>query len=164
MDKMYYFKIVDWRISYNKEVEIKVLPHLKKFIPKFFKQQEPVKVDFNTSMGTAFNSVLRKKSNYRKDRDRYTSSMRFLLNDDLSKLSLQHQYLVQFNVEFDRIFKESMYSWVLAQSNLCASDSQAVRNFLEYYNINEGELSFDSAYTMYNRYKKEYFKNKRAVV
>ncbi|GHE64852.1 hypothetical protein [Roseivirga thermotolerans] len=155
---------MDWQISYDKEVEIKLLPHLKKFIPKFYKQSEPIKVDFNTSLGTAFHSVLRKKFNYKKDRERYTSSLRFLLNQDLSKLSLEHQFLVQFNVEYDRIFKENLYSWVLGQSYLCTSDSQAVRNFLNYYNITEDDLKFESARTMYLRYKTDYFKKNRSVL
>lgn len=153
---------MDWQITYDREVEIKVLPHLKKFILKFYKQQQPVKVDFNTSMGMAFDSILRKKAVYRKDRDRYTASLRFLLNDDLSKLSLQHSFLIQFNVVYDRIFKEQLYSWVMGQAYLAASDSQAVRNFLAYYSISESELSFDTARTIYLRYKTDYFERKRA--
>ena len=54
---MNYINTVEWRIGYGKEVQISLLPHLKKFILKFHKQQEPVKVDFNSSLGVAFNSV-----------------------------------------------------------------------------------------------------------
>lgn len=161
---MNYINTVEWRIGYGKEVQISVLPHLRKFILKFHKQQEPVKVDFNSSLGVAFNSVLRKKNSYRKDRERYTSKLRFLLNDDLSKLSLHWAYLHQFNVEYDRIFKEQLYMWVMAQASLMVSDSEAIRNFLAYYDISEGDLSFDSARTMYNRYKTDYFKKRRAIV
>ncbi|NVJ47304.1 MAG: hypothetical protein HWE07_09255 [Cytophagia bacterium] len=155
---------MDWQISYDKEVEIKLLPHLKKFILKFYKQQEPICVDFNTSLGTAFNSVLRKKISYRKDRERYTASTRFLLNQDLSNLSLQHAYLVAFNVEYDRHFMDAVCVWVEAQANLNLNESQAVRNFLAYYNISESEYSFDSLRTKYNRWKTDYYKRKRKPV
>lgn len=152
---------MDWQISYDKEVEIKLLPHLKKFILKFYKQSEPVRVDFDMSIASVFDSVLRRKNIYRKDRDRYTAPLRFLLNKRLSELSLEHKYLVQFNVEFDRIFKDNLNQWVLAQANVGVSDSQAVRDFLDYYNIREDELSFDTARSMHRRYKTDYFRRKR---
>lgn len=144
----------------SKEIEFPILPHLKKYIYKFYRLEvsTPVKVTMHSSLGIAMKHVLReKKKANKKDLDRYAERMLFILPSDMCTLEIRSSFVVNFNVHYDRIFKEQMRQWVQAQWEAGINNRVALQNFLAYYNIKDHEYSYDNAQRDWLRFKnKEY--------
>ena len=137
-----------------KSFTIPILPHLKKFILKFHRTNEPLKVEATNSVGIVLQRVVTNKKKVNpKDIDRYTDRLRVDLNKVISNWECRPSYLIMFNVEYDRFFKECLFTWVLSQENMGINNSQAIKNFLEYYNIREDEYSWNTAFRAWTRWK-----------
>lgn len=152
----------------SKEVDLSILPHLKKFIYKFYDLPEglPVEVNLKNGMGIAMKHVLREKKKLHKSyNERLSDSITFVISSDLAHLSLTPAFLLNFNLHFDRIFKEHLRQWVIAQWELGISNRQAIKNFLNCYKIKESEYSYDNAQRDWLRFKnKEYDSTKNTSV
>jgi hypothetical protein len=153
----------------SREIEIPILPHLKKFINKFYQfNGEPFEVTLDNPIGIAMKHVLkdRKKVDL-KLVERCTTTARFQLASDFTKYELRMSFICQFNREFDRIFKNMMYLWIMAQFEVGINNRVAVKNFLRQFEISDNEYSYESAYRAWSRYKKDEYrriKNKRGVL
>lgn len=153
-----------------KLVTIPIYPHLKKFIFKFYEipPDSPfIDLERHTGLYVAMNSCIRSKQKKRSARDEYTGTERytepvtFLLTSKLSRLTLTHAIVIRFSNEFDKLFKESFYQWVIAQDNSGLNNSEAIRSFKAHYNIIEGEYSFENFRRLWRRYNEKARKMKK---
>lgn len=141
-----------------KEVDFPILPHLKKYIYQFYKidKNMPVRVTVRSSLGIAMKHVLRERKKVnRKVLDRYTERITFSLSDSFANLELRSSFIIQFNVEYDRVFKENMRTWIMAQYDSGINNRLSIMNFLKFYNIKESEYSYDSAQRDWTRFKNQ---------
>lgn len=149
-------------------VTVSILPHLKKFIYKFYDlpKDQPVKVEMTSSMGIAMKFALRdKKKLHRNYSDKLNEeSIQFELCHRLKKLSLSPALIKSFNQHYHRIFKEQMRLWVMAQWEVGINNRQAIMSFLKYFNIKENEYSYESAQRDWLRFKNKESKNNGAML
>lgn len=146
-----------------KIVDFPILPHLKKYIYTFYRldKSEPVPVNMRSSIGIAMKHILREKKKVnKKDIDRYSERVSFDLCDRLGRFQLKYSLVIQFNIEYDRVFKENLRQWVMAQFENGVNNRVAVMNFLKYYNIKEDEYSYESAYRDWLRFKRKEYDRK----
>lgn len=135
-----------------KLVTIPIYPHLKKFIFRFYDipPGNYIELERHTGLHVAMTACIRSKQRKRTARDEYTGTERytepvtFLLTSKLSRLTLTHSILVRFSNEFDKLFKEAFYQWVIAQDNSGINNSEAIRGFKQHYGIIEAEYSFEN--------------------
>ncbi len=145
-----------------KERTISTYPHLKKFIYKFYDihKDEPVRITMRSSMGIAMKHALKeKKKVHPKEIERMRAHMNVVISSHrLADMELRLSILHNWNLEYDRIFKEHLCTWVKAQFNAGINNRQGILNFLAEYNIKESEYSYDNAQRHWLRFKnKEYF-------
>lgn len=141
----------------NKEVIFPILPHLKKFIIKFYKlEKAPYYIDLHSPVGLVISNVLRSKQLTcrlsAKDKEKYTAHFHCILSKRMSELEIRTSYLIRFNMEFKQIFRDQLCNWVMAQSQVNIPYYKSVELFLVYYDIKESEYSYDAALRMWNRY------------
>lgn len=139
-------------------VTIRTYPHIKKFIEKFYRTDEEgtVRIDSHTMAGVLIGITLDNKHKIAATKvERMSVEMSLSLNTKNSRKSLTNPVLLQFNIEFDKLFKEQLYNWVIAQSKVGVPVSDAIRNFMKEYKIYEGEYSYDNAYRAWIRYKND---------
>lgn len=144
----------------TKTVEIAIFPHLKKFILKHYKIEpgEPVYVSMHNTLGITMKHVLKEKVKIsNRHQNRLTEKITLELCKSLSGRELRRSYLLQFNIEYDRVFKDFYRVWVTGMTTEKVPESEAIKRFLEYYNIKETEYSYLSAQRDWSRFKnKEY--------
>lgn len=144
-----------------KEVSFPIYPHLKKFIYQFYSipKDQMVRVTMRTSMGIAMKHLLRekKKANL-KEVERYTDRLCLLLVGEFEDLECRPSFIANFNIHYDRIFKEKLCIWVIAQHEVAIPASRSIKNFLEHFNIKESEYSYETAQRHWLRFRNE-FKN-----
>lgn len=145
----------------NRVVRVPIAPHLKKFILKQYKYEEPVPVQLKTLLGQQVYSLLRDKTRQKTNYDKYTEELQLELSDMLSDFEYRLSKVVLLNVYFEKIFKSTMYTWILAQDMEGRPPYHGVRSFLKFYNITEEEYSSESAYRAWLRYKNNEYKKHR---
>jgi hypothetical protein len=149
-----------------KIVTIKTYPHLKKFMKKFYPQNSDgsTRIDDHRMAGVLLGITLDKKHKVsQKYTDRMTDEIRLSLNRRISRKSLTNAVLLQYNVEFDKLFKDQLCLWIIAQSKLGVTASESIANFREEYKIYEGDYSTENMYRAWTRFKNdEYHRLKSA--
>lgn len=141
-------------------IDFPIFPHLKKFIYSFYDYptSEPIEINMRMSLGIAMKHVLRekKKANL-KNLERYEERIQLLIGGEFLDLELRPAYIVNFNMHYDRMFKEFMYTWIKAQELSGINNRQSIQAFLQRFNIKENEYSYDAAQRQWLRFKnKEY--------
>ncbi len=155
-----------------KVITFPVYPHLKKFIYRFYEIPDQREIDLeryiHTSMYVAITATIKSKRKKKTSRDeysgteRYTDQISFILTASLSKHTLINPILIRFSNEFDKVFKESFYQWVIAQEHAGINNSEAVRTFKSKYGITENDYSTDNFRRLWLRFGE--YKKKRQVI
>jgi len=137
---------------------IQVFPHLKKFIAKTY-GAGVIRTDESTVFGRLVTAALR-DNRIRKDFNhldwhmKTTAQISIQLTTEQSGLGPKLGKLGRLNLDMDRVFKESLSGWILAQKQAGVMAYTACKAFLEFYGIDDSEYSLDAAYKHWQRSKK----------
>ena len=147
----------------SKIVKIPFLPHIKKFILVHYKVEEPLPVPakLNNLLGKIINAVLIGEKEVQKANDRCTTHLTMEFGKRLAERELRISKLMLLNRYFDKMFKDHMVQWILAQTDLGITEMEAIRRFLNFYKITEDEYSLLIAHRQWMRHKNgEYLRTK----
>jgi len=139
----------------GKIVHIPVLPHVKKIILNHYKFTEPVKADLSNVIGLQLYALVKEKSRRRNGHNSYRDILKVDLCHEIEKREIRMGSLILINHYFDKHFKYLMFNWIQAQYEAGISAYQAVKNFLNFYQIDENEYSYESGYRAWLRYKND---------
>lgn len=121
-------------------------------------------------LGTLTYSILISRRKVARSNERYEETITLKFCDDLSNMETRISSLVMINTYLDKLFKDVMVAWVIAQDNVGITPYQSVQNFLAKYDITESEYQLTSAYRHWMRYKNDEYerekkkKNSKAVL
>jgi hypothetical protein len=140
------------------EFTIPVYPHVKKFILRKFRLQEPCRAEEYNTFGKFIMNALEDKRlrlayNDSQFRDRLTCSIKVLLTTEQIKTSPRLQKLIRINHAMDDAFKEHLVTWIQGQVAAGIPAYAACKMFLQFYDIDENEYSLDAAYKIWQRSK-----------
>jgi len=135
-------------------ITIPIYPHLKKFILAEFELTEPVKVEKHSLLGRQIYPLLRSPKRYQVKTD-LKESLRVVLSRPMEKFEREgkRSKLALINKYYDKLFKICMYNWVQGQYNAGIPASQAIKNYLSYYQIREEEYSYEAAQRAWLRHR-----------
>lgn len=137
---------------------IQVFPHLKKFIAKTY-GAGVIRTDESTVLGRLVTAALR-DNRIRKDFNhldwhmKTTAQITIQLTTEQAGLSPRTSKLGRLNLDMDRVFKESLSGWILAQKEAGVMAYTACKSFLQFYGIDDSEYSLDAAYKYWQRAKR----------
>jgi hypothetical protein len=150
----------------QREFNIPVYPHVKKFILKRYRFKKKVVVTEHSSLGKLVTLALRESRSGKfghglinemmvrpQTSEKITETLTLVLTKEQSELSVRLSKLARLNIDFDVLFKEHMLTWIEAAQNLGFAAYPACRLFLQAYGIEESEYSLESAYRYYQRSK-----------
>lgn len=140
----------------QKVVRIPIKPYLKKFILIHYKLTEPVPLNISSLLGHQVYAMLVVKRKSLRSNDVFTDNIEMEFRAPaIRKLAYRMGYVVRINHYFDKIFKDCMYTWAMAQDSVGYPPYQGLRDYLRHYGIKEEEYSFENAYRAWMRYKNE---------
>ncbi len=148
----------------NSVVRVPIRPHLKKFILKHYKMEEPVPVQLPSLLGQQVFSLLRDRTRAKRINDKYTEVLTLVFCKEISRREVRLAKIILINHYFEKIFKSSMYLWTIAQDMEGRPAYHGIKDFLRYFGITEKEYSFESAHRAWLRYKNyEYHHDRNSV-
>ncbi len=139
----------------GKVINIPIAPHLKKIIINLHQDKEPLKAEIDNQLGAVINQVITDRMKSRISPDSYSEVLQVDLCADLGRRSPRIAKLILINHFYSKYFKFLMMNWVQAQYAAGIPAYQAVKNFLEFYNIQEEEYSYETGYRAWLRYKNQ---------
>jgi hypothetical protein len=147
------------RIKDDTKREILLYPYVKKYIIKkyFSRKKSPYKVDEHDMVGKILICVILDKRNQKRIKalKGATEQLVVSLNQDMNRHSASQAKLQRANFYFDKMFKDALIEWIIASTYKKVDTknvSLSIKNFLEYYNIEESEYSYDTAYKYWTRW------------
>jgi len=138
---------------------IHVFPHLKKFIAKTY-GAGVIRTEESTVLGRLVTATLREKRISKFSAIDWphhlkpSESLTIQLTVEQARLSPRLNKLDRINLDMDKVFKESLAGWILAQTEAGRMAYTACKSFLEFYGIDDNEYSLDAAYKYYQRSKR----------
>lgn len=138
---------------------VPVFPHLKKFISKTY-GTGMIRTEETTVLGRLVTAALRDNrinKGYKGLYGQYspTAEIQLWLTKEQTELGPRLNKLIRLNLDMDRVFKEALTGWIIAQEDSGMMAYTACKAFLKFYNIDDSEYSLDAAYKHWQRYKKE---------
>lgn len=147
-------------ISNRRQYSLPIFPHLKKFIVKNY-GAGVITTEEGTVLGRIVTAVLRENRTRKfSARDwphhlQTTAMITIRLTTDQAGLSPKLSKLMRINLDMDKVFKDSLVGWILAQGEAGILAYPACKSFLDYYGIDSNEYSLDAAYKYWQRARKQ---------
>jgi hypothetical protein len=141
--------------------KVPIRPYLKKFYLKSHNLQEPVKVDEDSYLGKQVMSILQdKRSMNGKEANTITEfdtvdldhTLALELSAEMQKRSPKIGKLIRINTSLQHVFKAGVIVWIQASQRMGSTPYAACRDFLEFYNIDEGEYTADGVHQIWKRH------------
>lgn len=145
----------------GKVISIPIAPHLKKVILSLHQEKEPLKAELNNQLGALINQVNKDRMKSKIPPDTYSDMLQVNLCVELGRRSPRIAKLILINHFYQKYFKYLMINWVQAQYRAGIPAYQAVKNFLEFYGIQEEEYSYETGYRAWLRYKNREYSHVR---
>ena len=140
-----------------KDLKIYLKPHIRKFVMKHHPGKEPLIITERSMLGSVLMNCTmdNRKVKFDKSVQRYTSMIRVLPSTEVLKRSPRQYKMVKVNIELERWFRAEVIAWVRAQVASGVPASASCKNFMDYYKMDDNDITFEGIHKMWTRSLKE---------